>query len=443
MAEFEGKRAVVMGLGRFGGGVGVARWLAAEGARVLVTDLEPREKLEASVAQLGALVDRGDVELRLGEHNVSDFTTCDLVVANPAVPKPWENRFLRAANAAGVRVTTEIGLVTSRLPDRAKTIAVTGSAGKSTTAAMIHHVLRDCGVPTVFGGNIGGSLLLELGRGITSGTWVVLELSSAMLHWISQEPKPFSAHVAVVTNCTPNHADWHGSFGHYEASKKQIVANQQAGDIAIIDKSLCEWEMPAGVERVVIRAVDRVRGLSVPGAHNEHNAAMALTAVAASGAGVSREAADVAVRTFAGLPNRLELVARGASVRCYNDSKATTPEAAVLGVLAFEENPGVGRVHLIAGGYDKGSDLSPIGALAPELAGLYTIGKTGPAIGAAAGGRAIQCETLERAVGAAWERARPGDVLLLSPGCASWDQFENYEQRGERFKELVRARMST
>src|SRR5690606_11231147 len=137
-----GRRVTVMGLGRFGGGLGVARFLAAQGADVLVTDLDAEDKLRDSVAALRPLIDAGSVRLRLGEHNVSDFTTCDLVVANPAVPRPWANRFLRAAAAAGIPITTEIGLAVARLPDRRRVVGVTGAAGKSTTAALIAHILR-------------------------------------------------------------------------------------------------------------------------------------------------------------------------------------------------------------------------------------------------------------------------------------------------------------
>lgn len=437
MGEFDGQRVTVMGLGRFGGGVGATRWLVERGADVLVTDLEPAEKLGPSVAQIQDLVDRGSVTLRLGGHNVSDFTGRDLVIAGPAVPKPWDNRFLRAAAAAGVRVTTEIGLLVERLPDRARTIAVTGSAGKSTTSAIIHHVLSACGVPSVFGGNIGGSLLNSLGREITAGTWVVLELSSFMLHWIGTRTT-FGPHVAVVTNCTSNHADWHGTFEHYTQSKKQILTHQKPGDVAILDASVGSWEVAQGVTRTIVPAAEGVGDLRIPGTHNQHNAAVAVRAATSCGAGVDHGAAEEAVRGFAGLPHRLQFVGARAGVRCYNDSKATTPEATLLAISAFADDPGTGRVHLIAGGYDKGSDLSPISRAAPGLAGLYTIGQTGTGIAAEAGPKGRYYGTLERAVEAALARTRPGDVLLMSPGCASWGQFENYEARGRRFAELVR-----
>ncbi|MEO1130329.1 MAG: Mur ligase family protein, partial [Planctomycetota bacterium] len=177
MQSFDGARVTVMGLGRFGGGLGVTRWLAEQGADVLVTDLALAEQLDDSIASIRDLIDDGSVELRLGGHNISDFTTCDVVIANPAVPKPWENRFLRAAEAAGIPITTEIRLTVERLPNRDHTIGVTGTAGKSTTSAMIAHLLRDQGKRVWLGGNIGGSLLANL-HVMTGDDFVVLELSS-------------------------------------------------------------------------------------------------------------------------------------------------------------------------------------------------------------------------------------------------------------------------
>ena len=437
MRHFDGARVTVMGLGRFGGGVGVVRWLAAHGADVLVTDLEPEERLAGSIAALAELIDDGRVRLRLGGHTVSDFTTCDLVVANPAVPLPWENRFLRAAHAAGVPITTEIALLVERLPARDRVIGVTGTVGKSTTAAMIAAGLRGAGRPATLGGNIGGSLLGELDS-LDPSSWVVLELSSAMLHWLGEAR--WSPGIAVVTGLTPNHTDWHGSLDHYEASKRRILDRQAPGDACVLGPSVHGWSSAPGVRRTLVEAAARVDGLRVPGAHNAANAAVALAACLA--AGTDREACERGIRAFEGLPHRLQAVCEaslgGGTVRVINDSKATTPEATLV---ALEAVRGLGPVHLIAGGYDKGIDLSPIARVAPELAGLYTIGATGDALARAAGGNAESCRTLEAAVARAFERARGGGVVLLSPGCASWDQFENYERRGEAFCRLARERV--
>ena len=438
MREFEGKRVTVMGLGRFGGGLGVTRWLASQGADVLVTDLEPAEKLAESVAKLKDLIDAGSVTLRLGEHNVSDFTTRDLIVANPAVAKPWDNRFLRAAIAAKVPVTTEIELLVHRLPDRHRTIGVTGTAGKSTTASLIAHILKECGQRVALGGNIGGSLLGE----DLNDTWVVLELSSFQLHWL----QAWSPHIAVVTNIASNHVDWHGSMEHYTASKRVLLDDQEQGDVAVFgDRSVLEWRTRAGVRRIVIGQPDRVQGLRLPGAHNQTNAACAVSAVLALGIpGLDRDRAAAAARTYGGLPHRLQLVHTARGVRYYNDSKSTTPEATALAVntLGSEREDGCPvHVHLIAGGYDKGSNLEPIADSADYLSGLYTIGATGDGIAAMAeqwSGVVHRCGTLERAVQAAAERAQEGDAILLSPGCASWDQFANYEERGERFTALAK-----
>ncbi|MEM6259079.1 MAG: Mur ligase family protein, partial [Planctomycetota bacterium] len=230
--EFAGRQATVMGLGRFGGGVGVTRFLVDRGADVLVTDLDDAGKLAKSIAQIQDLIDAGRVTLRLGEHNVSDFTTCDLVVVNPAV-KPG-NRFVRAAEAAGIEVTTEMRLLVQRLPNRLKTIGVTGSAGKSTVTAMIGHVLKK--VPEIkawVGGNIGVSLLPSLDE-IGEDDWVVLELSSFMLEklgWVGPSGfgytwQSWSPHIAVVTNISPNHIDWHGGFEQYVLAKWQITVFQ-------------------------------------------------------------------------------------------------------------------------------------------------------------------------------------------------------------------------
>jgi len=461
MMDLAGKKVTVMGLGRFGGGVGVTRWLAAQGADVLVTDMEPAEKLAESIAAVQPLIDKGSVRVRFGEHNASDFTTCNMVVANVAVPKPWENRYIRAAEAASIPVTTEIALFVAALPEhmRERTIGITGSVGKSTTTAMIHHALK-IGIEAngkgdarvLMGGNIGRSLLDELDR-MDERTWLVLELSSAMLYWIDRvlgyEGRAWSPRVAVATNLSANHIDWHGDLAHYTRSKQELIRHQRDGDGVVLGAGLWDWHELTPAKAVVIDATNFTREMKIPGTHNRENAAAAMAACRLARPEIAIDVLETAIAEFGGLPHRLQLVAEkklgaGRSLRFYNDSKSTTPESCVKAVDALAEMPGAGgdrsMIHLIAGGYDKGSDLAPIAALAQDLGGLYTIGSTGAAIAGASVGYATECGTLDRAFETAMNRMRPGDALLLSPGCASWDQYMNYEHRGDAFIRLVEGR---
>jgi UDP-N-acetylmuramoylalanine--D-glutamate ligase len=471
MHTLSGQRVTVMGLGHFGGGLGVTRWLVEQGADVLVTDMAAPEKLTDALEALKPLTDSGRVTTRLGGHNVSDFTDTDLVIANPAVPTPWDNRFLRAAHAAGVPVTTEVRLLVERLPagGREKVIGITGSAGKSTTTAMIFHALKAMGEKAVMGGNIGGSLLGEL-PSITDQHRVVLELSSAMLHWLGAgvgfEGSPgWSPGVAVVTNISPNHIDWHGEFGHYERSKRGITAFQRPGDTLVLashDASIPpgSWGLNPGVRRVPVASAEWYNtnnlspNLKLPGRHNRLNAWTAAEAIVAALAPNDPDARPrllaAALRSlddFPGLAHRLQhagmvTLAGGGQAHAFNDSKSTTPESAAMALAALDEDPrfGAARVHLIAGGYDKKVDMGPMVIPAARCAGVYCIGATGGAIASAtiaAGGRASECGTLEAAVSAARRGMKPGDAILLSPGCASWDQFAHFEKRGEIFVKLA------
>ncbi|MBI5865814.1 MAG: UDP-N-acetylmuramoyl-L-alanine--D-glutamate ligase [Planctomycetes bacterium] len=454
--SLHGRRVIVMGLGRFEGGVGVTRWLAEQGASVVVTDREPAEKLAASVEQVRSLP---NVTLRLGGHVESDFTAADLVVVNPAVPP--NSPYLKAAIAAGVPFTTEINLFVSRCP--AAIVGITGSVGKSTTTAMIGHVLEHA-LPnrrTYVGGNLGKSLLDRLPE-IGSGDIVVLELSSFQL-----ERTPlvrWSPHVAVLTNITPNHLDWHGGFAAYAAAKLNIVRFQDPSRDRIIIHDTPDlrekfdhlfgdlsglWrygikDRTAVARRQSTAAVDcdderqswPDTRLDLPGAHNLENAAAALTV--AHVLGVAPDAAKAALAGFPGLPHRLQRVAVRDGVTYYNDSKSTTPEAAVTAMHAIDA-----PLIMILGGYDKGSDLSPAARLAAKRAKFAAcLGKTGPTIAETIqreGGRAELFDTFEAAVAACRREARAGDVVLLSPACASWGMFEDYRQRGEAFTRLVNA----
>lgn len=453
--QWQNQRVTVMGLGRFGGGVGVTRWLADVGARVTVTDLKPAERLKASVEEIAG----SGVTLRLGGHDERDFHQADLIVASPAVPD--DSPFLQVARSAGVPVTTEINLFVERCP--ARCVGVTGSVGKSTITAMVGHVLRETmsdGRVWV-GGNIGRSLLEEL-PDITAADIVVLELSSFQLQ--HTPAVRWSPHVAVITNITPNHLDRHGTFDAYLAAKLNIVRFQDRGrDVVVIEDAdelkrhvgLAVGEL-AGVWRYGLdddtpiarmdcaspndRANRRLRwsgvNLTVPGRHNRQNAAAALTAV--NTFGVLPEEAVAALSTFEGLPHRLQRVAVHDGVTYYNDSKSTTPEAAITAMNAVDS-----PLLVILGGYDKGIDLSSAARVAAERTRFAAcVGQTGATLVAAiraVGGEAEVFDDLAAAVAACRQRARPGDTVLLSPGCASWDMFEDYRARGEAFKRLVGA----
>jgi UDP-N-acetylmuramoylalanine--D-glutamate ligase len=430
MLDLRNKRVTVQGLGRFGGGIAVAKWLAGQGARVLVTDKDPAEKLADSVKQLAGV----SVEFRLGEHREEDFRNTDLVVASPAVP--LNNPFLAAARSAGVPITTEIRLFVERLRAR-RVVGVTGTKGKSTTTAMLAAMLERKH-KTWVGGNIGKSLLAELPN-IGEGDVVVLELSSFMLEHL--RPMRWSPHVAVVTMVAQDHLDWHGSLEAYVDAKRVLLAFQKPSDFAILNETNAGCRAIARSAEAQVRFygkdVARPFNLKLPGIHNQVNAQGAFTA--ASCLGVTWEEAQAALDGYTSLPHRLELVHEERGVRFYNDSIATIPEAAVA---ALHSVP-AGRVIQIIGGRQK--DLA-MGAMCEELArrakAVLCIGEKGPELAekvTAAGGKVVHaCGDMKSAVGKAKEMAREGDVVLLSTGCKSYDQFINFEQRGETFARLAR-----
>ena len=434
--NYKGKRVVVMGLGRFGGGIGVSRYFVSHGARVVVTDLSDEDTLKDSINQLSGL----PVEYHLGRHDINDFTSCDLVVVNPAVNRR-DNPYIKAAMDAGVPVTSEMRLLLQRLPHREHTIGVTGSAGKSTVTTMIGHILkRMTGNSRAHaGGNLGGSLLNEL-NSIGADDWVVLELSSFMLEDI--DDIGWSPHIAVITSLSPNHLDRHDGFDAYLAAKRVILKHQHEDDKAYVGPGL--RKLLAGyychvteVDPETIPTID----LLLPGEHNKINACLAALSVAAA-LGCDMQSCLHHLRDYPGLPHRLQYVGRINTAKCYNDSKSTIPESAKLAISSFE----AGRVHVILGGYDKGVDLTELAQFAAQRCrAIYTIGSTGPEIHQAAcsaqGALAecVDCRQLDNAVSQAAARFQPDDVLLLSPGCASWDQFDNYEHRGETFISLINA----
>ena len=431
--DVRNKRVTVAGLGRFGGGIAVARWLVGQGANVLVTDQDTREKLAASVAQLDGL----PVEFRLGDQRDADFTGADLVVASPAIPPA--SPYLQAARAAGVTVTTEIRLFVERCP--ATIVGVTGTKGKSTTTAMLGAILARQ-FTTHVGGNIGGSLLPALPT-IDKTHLVVLELSSFMLEYLGA--MRWSPHIAVVTFVSADHLEWHGSAEAYLDAKRNLVRFQRPDDFLVV----CE-ENPASMafashsraKAVPYGVAGRTPfDLLVPGRHNQLNAQGAYAAAALLG--VDRETAQAALREFRGLPHRLELVHESeGGVRFYNDSIATIPEAAVLALESFPPR----RVIQIVGGYDKGLPLTPLAnALVERAKAALCIGATGKKLvemigqsGLTGAADVYDCGDLATAMKLATSIAGRGDVVVLSPGCASYDQFVNFEARGSEFARVAR-----
>lgn len=432
MTDFQNKRVTVAGLGHFGGGVAVAKWLVGQGARVCVTDKAPAEKLADVLPQLAGL----PIEFRLGGHDERDFVQADLVVASPAIPPA--SPFLQAARNAGVPITTEICLFCQRCP--ARIVGVTGTKGKSTTSAMLDRMLSRR-YTCWFGGNIGKSLLDDLPH-IQPDHFVVLELSSFMLDYLGREG--WSPDIALITLLVPDHLDWHGSFESYAGAKRNLLRFQKPGDVAIVNEEspeLLHWLSQSNPGVTQIRygtAHRRPFHLLVPGQHNQLNAQGAFAA--AEVLGISWEDAQAALQGFGGLPHRLELVYESAGVRWFNDSIATVPEAAIAALDAFP----IGRVIQIAGGAGKGLNIDAMArALAERAKAVLCIGDTGPALAEDvrfAGGRQVSlCQTLEVAIEQAKSIAEPGDVVLLSTGFASYDQFTNFQHRGEKFKSLARA----
>ena len=445
-------RVTILGLGLFGGGAGAARFFAERGAKVIVTDLRGAPALHESIRSLQDL----SLTFHLEGHGKADFEGADVVVVNAGVPP--EARGLQLARESGARLETEINLLFQLSP--APIVAVTGTHGKSTTAALLADMLREAGRKVWLGGNLGVSLLPVVGE-MRAEDVVVLEVSSFQaerLAWIARSPQ-----VALALNLTPNHLDRHPSMEAYAAAKRELVRYQGETDLAILngdDPILRTWAnagrgrklflggdsdaaQGARVEDDAVRvwnasgaATISLATLRLPGAHNRFNAACAASAAWALGA--PPEAIERAMSYFKGLSARLELVAQKHSVRFYNDSIATTPEAAVAALASFRS-----PVVLIAGGSSKKHRFDTLGeAVLQHCKAVMLVGDTARAIADAVlqhpDHPPVQVfDAFEPAVLEAARVAEPGDVVLLSPACASFDMFRNYRDRGQAFVDIV------
>jgi UDP-N-acetylmuramoylalanine--D-glutamate ligase len=444
--ELKGKRVLVVGLARTG--VATALFCAARGALVTATESRGEAEIGDAVAQLRA----AGAILELGGHLEETFLQQDLIVPSPGVPADFP--LLQRARAKGVKVWSEIELAYRFL--QGKLIGITGSNGKTTTTSLVEHILRTAEFHTILAGNI-GTPLISCVNGMTSTTVTVAELSSFQLELIED----FRPNISVFLNLTPDHLDRHGSMDCYAAAKARIFENQTERDAAIVNADDAATLAYAPKRTPVYwfsRKQDVEQGTAVRGDQivfqrdgkeeqvikrneiplvGEHNLENVLAAVAAARlAGAEPGAIAKGVRSFAGVEHRLEFVAEIGGARYYNDSKATNVDATLKALEAF-----AGRVLIILGGKDKGSDYRVLQQpLKQKAVVALLIGAASEKIEAQIAG-SVEIEragTLERAVAFASRAARPGDVVLLAPACASFDQFENYEHRGRVFKELVR-----
>ncbi len=426
---------LVVGLAR--SGVAAAEALASRGERVVGTDARV---IDAEVKQ--RLMAAG-VEVRDGEEGADLLAGIAIVVKSPGVPR--EAPVVHTALTAGLRVIGELELGW-RLLDH-EFVALTGSNGKTTTVELIGDVHRTAGLPVVVAGNV-GTPLASLPGTLEPGAVIVCEASSFQL----EDTEAFAPEAAVLLNLAEDHLDRHGTFEAYREAKLEIFAHQPPGALAVVPAALPLGDAGGAATRVTFGGVaaDLVHRdgtllwhgeplmaaaeIRLRGAHNRENA-MAAAAVCLA-RGVERAAVREALATFAGVPHRLEEVGTVEGVTYVNDSKATNVASAEVGIRSFASG-----VHLIAGGRGKGSDYSPLAApVQAHCAGVYLIGETAAALHEAlltTGVPLHDCTDLERAVAEARQNAEPGDVVLLSPGCASYDQYRSYEERGDHFRALV------
>ena len=449
--ELKDKRVLVVGLGK--SGVASALFLKAHGARVTVSDTKSGDELRNEIP---ALLDHG-ITVETGGHGERTFRGQDLIVVSPGVPV--DAPLLVQARAMGEAVIGEIELAAQFLPG--PIVAITGSNGKTTTTTLTGEILAAGGLPTLVGGNI-GTPAISLAERAKPESVIVLEVSSFQLETI----QAFRPKVAVVLNVTPDHLDRHRTFEAYVEAKARIFENQRGSDFAVLneDDPTCvemaartqgqvfwfsrqkevkqgAWVRDGNIlfrdgrdaQKTLQREIMQVSEIPLKGAHNLENVLAAVCAGALMGC--APEKIRQAVRDFKAVEHRLEFVATIRGVDYYNDSKATNVDATIKALESFPAN-----IHLILGGKDKGSDYSVLNDLLRQrVKRVYTIGAAAGKIESQIKNvEVVHAETLENALRKANAVAVPGDVVLLAPACASFDQFKNYEQRGQVFKEIVR-----
>jgi UDP-N-acetylmuramoylalanine--D-glutamate ligase len=454
--NFAGKRATIIGLAREG--TALARFLAEQGAIVTASDLKKEEELKESIAKLK----RFPIRFVLGSHPGDILNQTDVLFISPGVPK--DTPIVIAAQEKGIPISSETKLFTELCP--APIIGITGSSGKTTTVSLVGQMLKASSFCTWVGGNIGQPLIEHLGE-IEPTDKVVMELSSFQLEIMEWSPA-----IAAILNITPNHLDRHPSMEAYTEAKLNILRFQQPGDVAVLvynlisniqsqisnlKSQIVSFSLNEEVEQgaflqdgnIILRLGDTeqpvcpVNKVKLLGRHNLANVLAAC--VIAAVAGASRQAIAEVATTFEGVEHRLELVREIGGVRYYNDSIATSPERTVAALRSFDQ-----PIVLLAGGRDKHLPWDEMARLTlQKVRRLILFGEAATiiekAIRVSSFGFRVsrdfihRCQTLDEAVETAARVAEPGDVVLLSPGGTSFDAFRDFVERGERFRELVKA----
>ena len=449
MMEFNGKKVLVLGAAI--SGISVARILAGRGASVTLSDAKDAAQLKHDVSGLAA----AGARLALGHHDDTLLDGVDILVISPGVSIYIP--LVVAAERRGITVMSEIEVAYRLCP--APIVAITGTNGKTTTTTLTGEIIKAAGREVVVGGNIGQALSAEV-QGVSAAGVVVAEVSSFQLEGVIA----FKPHIAAILNLTPDHIDRHRDLGTYQAMKERIFANQTKDDYLILNyddpvvrdmarraSSQVVYfsrrnELPSGVfvqDGLIKMAwldetftICPLSTLKIPGAHNVENALAACACAYFAGAR-PRDMAAV-LGTFTGVEHRIEPVATIGGVTYYNDSKATNPESSIKALEAFP-----GHIILIAGGRDKNTDLSEFMTLARDKVDhLLLLGEAADRFAAAAADHGVKAvhrvHDMAAAVALARSLARPPQIVLLSPACASYDMYNNYEERGRNFKDLVR-----
>ena len=450
-----------MGLGLYkeGSGISATRFLISQGAKVVVTDLKTAEDLKIQIKRLGALVDK--IEFVLGNHREKDFENVDMIVKNPGVPRA--SKYLQIASKNKIPIETDISLF-FKLVNRKKIIGITGTRGKSTTTTLIYEIISSVDKNVILGGNITSSPLTKLNK-MKKGALAILELSSWMLESL-EDPK-LSPHIAVFTNIYPDHLNTYSGIDDYAAAKENIFSHQNLQDYVILNRdnrftkkmgshapskrfwfSMKEFKSENGCylngDNIYFRLdgqerkILSVKDIKIPGKHNIENVLAAVCACSVYG--IAPVKIKKGIKSFSGIADRLELIKYSQGIKYYNDTTSTTPEAGIAALDALGDNKKK-NIILIAGGSDKGLDFKPwIKEIKKYCKAVVLLSGTGtdkikkimPS-----NMEITEVKSMVDAIGVSKSFVKRGDIILLSPACASFGMFVNEFDRGEQFRKVV------